>query len=82
MLYSIQNYDTREGLATSACLKRTLVLLVERTITTAAAERMRLGVTLTDMVHQKGDGTGHISRERTRRRMCLLKSGEKAIISG
>ena len=63
-------------------MERTLVLLVERTIAAAAAERMRLGVTLTDMGHQKGDVTGHIARERTRKRMYLLKSGEKAIISG
>jgi len=62
-------------------MKRTLVLLVERTIAAAAAECMRLGVTLTEMGHQKGDNTGHIARERTRRRMYLLKSGEKAIIS-
>lgn len=37
-------------------MKPTLVLLVERTIAAAAAERMRLCVTLTDMGDQKGDG--------------------------
>ena len=50
--------DTCEGLFTLVhIMKRTLVLLVERTIATAAAERMRLGVTLTKVGHQKGDGT-------------------------
>jgi hypothetical protein len=63
-------------------MKRTMVLLVERTIAAAAAERMRLGVTLTDTGHQKGDGTEHKARERTRRRMYLSKSREKTIISG
>ena len=63
-------------------MKRTLVLFVERTIAAAATQRMRLGVTLTDMRHQKSDGKGHITKGRTRRRMFLSKSGEKAIISG
>ncbi len=70
--------NTREGLASLAhVMKRTLVLLVERTIAASAAERMRLSVTLTGMEHQKGDGTGHITRERTRMRMYLCKSNRK-----
>src|SRR6266436_8395661 len=54
-------------------MKRTLVLLVERTIAATAAERMRLRMALTDTGHQNGDGTEHIARERTRKRMYLLR---------
>jgi len=44
--------------------KPTLVLLVERTIATAAAECMRFGVALTDVGIRRGmDGTGHIAKE-------------------
>ena len=54
--------DTREGLVTLVhVMKPTPVLLVDRKIATAAAECVRLGVRLTDMGGQKGDGTGHIA---------------------
>jgi hypothetical protein len=45
--------------------ERTLVLLVERTIAAAAAKRMRLGVALTNMGHQKGDGWYRRNDKRT-----------------
>jgi hypothetical protein len=41
------------------------VLFVERTIAAAAAKRMRLGVALTDMGHQKGDGWYRRNDKRT-----------------
>jgi hypothetical protein len=44
--------------------KRTLVLLVERTIAAAAAECMRLGVALTDVGIRRGDGWYRTQRKR------------------
>ena len=58
--------DTCEGMVTQMhVMKPALVLLVERMIATAPAGRLLLGVTLTDLRRQKGDGTGHIAGELT-----------------
>lgn len=51
--------------------KRTLVLLVERTIAAAAAQCMRLGMALTGVgIRRANDGTGHKKEENVPERGC------------
>jgi hypothetical protein len=62
--------------------KRTLVLLVERTIAAAAAECMRLGVAFTDEgIRRVMDGTGHKGRRTYPKEDVPMKVGQKTIIN-
>ena len=62
--------------------KRTLVLLVERTIAAAAAECMRLGMALTGVgIRRVTDGTLHNSRTTYPKEDVPMRVGQRTIVN-